>query len=670
MTQVSAAVQAIFARRRDELGRRVKALEETVPALLQGQLDESLRARAERDAHKLAGSLGMFGLPRGSELAREIEEVLGVPDGPAPSAAPRLAELVLALRGQLEDAPVGSQDHLPAGPPLPDGRTLLLVSADPVLTERLSHEALGRGLRPRGAASPAAARHLAALDPPDVAVLDLTFSEADRDGLELLVDLVGSRPPVPVIVLTSSEALVDRVEVSRRGASGFIHRSRPASHVVEAVRETVERRDRGQAKVLAVDDDPAISDALAVMLAPVGLEVSTLNDPRRFWECLEEIAPDLVVLDLEMPGLDGIDLCRAVRADVRFGQLPVLFLTARTDAGSVKRIFEAGADDYVSKPVVGPELVTRIENRLDRVRLYRQLAETDSLTGVASRRKSSAALEDLIAMADRYGQPLSIALIDLDHFKRLNDQLGHAAGDAALRRIGAMLAGAFRGEDVVGRWGGEEFLVGMYGMGRDDGIQRVAELLESFRTEQFSGRDGRSARLSFSAGVAEFPRDGPDLHDLCRAADEAMYRAKANGRDRVLAAGSPRSSSPEQPDVVVVEDDAALASVLVESLQTRGHRTRWLDDGPKAVAALAGADPDLSADLILLDVDLPGLSGLSVLRRLAADGVLSRSRVIMLTARAGETDVLAALELGAIDHVAKPFSVPVLMQKVRRALSR
>jgi diguanylate cyclase (GGDEF)-like protein len=373
---------------------------------------------------------------------------------------------------------------------------------------------------------------------------------------------------------------------------------------------------------------------------------------------------------LDMPDLNGIDLCRAVRADRRFGQLPVLFLTASADAESVQRIFEAGADDFVSKPIVGPELVTRIQNRLDRVRLSHELAERDSLTGVASRRKSTGALEDLIALAEQFGQPLSIALIDLDDFKGLNDRLGHAAGDDALRRIGSMLTEAFRGQDVVGRWGGEEFVVGTYGMVRDDGVQRVAEVLENFRAEHFIGREGRSARVSFSAGVAEFPRDGRELHDLYTAADEALYCAKAEGRNRVLPAGTSRSASSQHPDVVVVEDDSALASVLVESLETRGHRTRWLDDGQEAVAALAGASPDISPDLIVLDVDLPGLDGLSVLRRLAHDGVLSNTRVIMLTARTGESEVLEALELGAFDHVAKPFSVPVLMQRVRRALRR
>ena len=118
----------------------------------------------------------------------------------------------------------------------------------------------------------------------------------------------------------------------------------------------------------------------------------------------------------------------------------------------------------------------------------------------------------------------------------------------------------------------------------------------------------------------------------------------------------------------MVEHDSALASQLIQSLETRGHRTRRLEDGKEAVAALAGASPDISADLIVLDVDLPDLDGLSVLRRLAHDGVLTRTRVIMLTAWARDSEVLEALDLGAFDHVAKPVSVPVLMQRVRRAL--
>lgn len=671
MSQVPAAVQAVFDRSRDELGRRVGTLEDAVAAILEETLDEELRGEAERDAHKLAGSLGMFGLPRGSELARELEHAFGVPASPTLSQAPRLAELTLQLRGELDGAPTAAQDDENAGPPPSDSLALLIVSADPALRKRLSVEALRRQLRPCAADSATVARRQLTIEAPAAAVLDLSFAGADQDGLRLLADLAAAEPPIAVFVLTCSEALIDRVEVARLGARGFIARSRPAEQVIDAVRDTIDRRHAPRAKVLAVDDDPAISQALVALLAPVGLELTTLNHPGEFWECLQATDPDLLVLDLDMPDLNGIDLCRAVRADIRFGQLPVLFLTGRADAESVQLMFEVGADDYVSKPIVGPELITRIQNRLDRVHLYRALAETDSLTGVATRRKSTAALEDMIALADRFGQPLSIAVVDLDHFKALNDRLGHAAGDDALQRIGAMMATAFPGEDIVGRWGGEEFVLGAYGMRRDDGIQRVAELLEGFRAEQFSGRDGRCATASFSAGVAEFPRDGSDLDDLYKAADEALYRAKDEGGNRVLAAGpAGGDASPQHPEIVVVEDDGALASLLVESLETRGHRTRWLDDGQQALAALAGASPAITPQLIVLDVDLPGLDGLSVLRRLAQDDVLSRTRVIILTARAGETEVLEALELGAFDHVAKPFSIPVLMQRVRRALTR
>jgi len=668
---VPAAVQAVWERSKDGIARRVGTLEEAVVAMLAGGLEDDLRGRAERDAHKLAGSLGMFGFPRGSELARELEQALAAPGGPAVSDAPRLAESVLALRAELDSQPAGSDAERGDGERAPgDGRALLLVGPDSALTGRLSAEALGRDLRPRTAATAAAARELAATEPPDAAVLDMNFAEGGGESLKLLEDLAGGETPVPVLALTGSEALVDRVEVARRGGRGFLQRTRAAGQVIDAVTEAIDRRGAVEAKVLAVDDDAAVSAALEALLAPRGLAVTTLNDPLGFWDALEQAVPDLLVLDLDMPELDGIDLCRAVRADSRFGQLPVVFLTGRTDAASVQRIFEAGADDYVSKPIVGPELVTRILNRLERVKLFRELAERDILTGVATRRRSTAMVEDLMAMSDRFGQPLSLALIDLDNFKQLNDRLGHAAGDATLRRFGEMLERAFRGEDAIGRWGGEEFIVGMYGMARDDGVQRAAELLESFRGEKFTGRDGAAAQLSFSAGVAEYPRDGRDLHELYHAADEALYTAKDAGRDRVLPVGSNAAAVAESPDVVEVEDDQALASLLIDSLETRGHRTRWIDDGQDAVAALAGTTPEASPALVVLDVDLPGLDGLSVLRRLARDDVLSRTRVIMLTARSGETEVLEALELGAFDHVAKPFSVPVLMQRIRRAVRR
>jgi len=344
-----------------------------------------------------------------------------------------------------------------------------------------------------------------------------------------------------------------------------------------------------------------------------------------------------------------------------------VFLTARADADAVRRLFAAGADDYVAKPLVGPELMVRITNRLERVRLLRALAETDGLTGIANRRRAGEMLGQLIRLSDRYGQPLSVAVVDLDGFKRINDSFGHAAGDAVLLRLAELLQRSFRGEDVVARWGGEEFLIAMYGMARHDGVRRVGELLERFREEEFRAERG-TFTMTFSAGVAQYPEDGADPASLLKAADDALYAAKQSGRAAVVPARRPTGEVVDAVDVAVVEDDDVLAELLVHTLQTEGHRTRRFTEGDRAAAALGGPAPEVPARAVLLDVNLPGLDGISVLRRLATEGTLRQTRVIMLTARSAEAEVVQALELGAFDHVAKPFSMPVLMHKVRRAL--
>lgn len=537
-TAMSIAIEAVWERSREEIARRIATLEHAVSAMLADELAEELRMRAERDAHKLAGSLGMFGFANGSELARELEQALSAADGPAVRDLPRLAELTGALRAEFDGRTADRCAGAHADAPPHEGIALLVVGSDRALAARLSAAAPARDLRVRRAATAADARRLAALEAPDAVVLDVSFSEEEGagDDLALLDDLSRRARPVPVVVLTGSGALVDRVELARRGGCGFISRERPPQQVIDAVDEAIARRDRSHAKVLALDDDPAISAALQVLLAARGLAVSTINEPLDLWDALEEVRPDLLILDLDMPGLNGIDLCRAVRADSRFGQLPVVFLTARRDRAAVQRIFEAGADDYIGKPIVEPELVTRVLNRLERVTLLRQLAERDGLTGIPDRRASTTALDDLIAMSDRFGEPLSLAVLDLDSFKALNDRLGHAAGDSALQRLATLLSDSFRGEDVIGRWGGDEFVVGMYGMSRANGVQRLTDVLERLRLEELAGRGGARMHVSFTAGIAEYPADAGDLHELYQVADETLYVAKAAGRNRVFAA--------------------------------------------------------------------------------------------------------------------------------------
>ncbi|HEX2201833.1 MAG TPA: response regulator, partial [Longimicrobium sp.] len=551
-----------------------------------------------------------------------------------------------------------------AGSPL-----LLIVDDDAELTERLAMEASGRGMRVRVATTLAHARAEVAREAPSAVLLDLQLEDGES-GLALLNELAARTPPVPVVVLTARGSFTDRVDVARRGGLGFLQKPLPPPKAIDALEHVLQRGRELRTTLLAVDDDPQVLATVETLLEPAGVRVTGLGDPLRFWEALEAAMPDAVLLDVDMPAVTGVELCRVMRNDARWSAVPVVFLTGRTDAETIQRIFAAGADDYVAKPIVGPELVTRVRNRLERVQLHRNLADTDALTGVANRRRSEEMIGRLLRLAARQSQPFSLGLLDLDHFKEVNDRCGHGMGDEVLRRVAKVLQKAFRAEDVVARWGGEEFVVGMYGMEKDDGVQRLAEALEMMREERFHDPDGCVFDVTFSAGVSQYPMDGADLQALYRGADAAMYQAKDAGRNRVLPAGW----SPEQPDaarivdVLVVEDDPALARLLTHALTTRGYRHEWVDNGRKAVDLLAGSRPAVRARVVLLDVDLPEMDGHAVLRALGRDRVLERTRVVMLTVRSSESEVVQALEMGAFDHVAKPFSVPVLLQRIRRAL--
>ncbi|HYH83808.1 MAG TPA: response regulator [Longimicrobium sp.] len=676
------AVRQAWERFRGPVTARVDAIEAAAIALLEGGLDEETRRHAEREAHKLAGSVGTFGFAQGSRLAREVETLL---QGSAPlgqAEALRLSDAAVALRRELARPPSPSTappprarpaaerpEGEPAAPPRPLP-LLLVVDADAELAERIAMEASGRGMRARVAVDVAGARVAVAEERPAAVLLDLALDREDTGTLALLADLSSHAPRVPVLVLTARSSFADRVEVARMGGVGFLQKPVAPATVVDAVEGVLQRGRQGRASVLAVDDDPLILHAVETLLTPAGVEVHTLGDPLRFWEALEEACPDAVLLDIDMPRVSGIELCRVMRNDTRWSATPVIFLTARTEAETVQRVFAEGADDYVAKPFVGPELVTRVTNRLERVQLHRALADSDPLTGVANRRRSDELMAQLVHLAVRNRQPFSLALLDLDHFKQVNDRHGHAVGDEVLRRVARLLERAFRAEDVVARWGGEEFVVGMYGMDKDDGVQRMADLLEQVRAEPFDLPGAEPLRVTFSAGIAQFPVDGADLQALYRVADATLYQAKEAGRDRVLPAGwtAERPDAAEQVDVLVVEDDHALARLLLHALETRGYGARWMEDGREAADALTGSRPRLRARVVLLDVDLPGMDGHAVLRALARDRVLERTNVIVLTVRAHEAEVVQALEEGAFDHVSKPFSVPILLQRIRRAM--
>ena len=526
-------VADLWAQFHDRVVEQLDQLEQTGIALSQAALNPvalspDLLPAALQIAHSLAGSLGTFGFDRGSQLAHQLEQNLQ-PSSPQclPESA-HLLWLIRQLRQAIDQPPVPQSATTPAS----NQPLLLIVDQDSTLAQELVKEAKNWGFQAVIALTIDEAREHLHYQNPNVVLLDLEFSQPPV-GHTLLAELHQRIPAIPVVVFTADNSLTRRLEVLRHGGQVFLQKPVPTVQVLETVNQVLQQADPAEARILIVDDDPLMLTLLKTILEPWGLRVTSLQDPRNFWETLETCGPDLLILDVEMPHLNGIELCQVVRNDARWNSLPILFLTAHDAPDLVNQVFTAGADDFVHKPIVGSELINRILNRLERIKLLRQMAEIDPLTLVANRHKSTQDLEEFLRLAKRQYQPLCLAILDVDHFKQVNDRYGHAIGDTVLRHLGHLLRQSFRQEDVVARWGGEEFVVGLYGVAREDGVARLTHLLKMLRQHQFMAA-GQPFQVTFSAGVAEFPPDGNDLQALYRAADTALYRAKQMGRNQVL----------------------------------------------------------------------------------------------------------------------------------------
>lgn len=361
-----AKVQAVVARLWDKLKASLESkfllFEQAIAQIDRGTIDIEIQQQAKLEAHRLIGSLGTFGLPQGSEVAREMEKLFQA-ESLGQEQVKQFEELLEQLKQVVEIGPVKKSAVSP--PKVVSGR-LLIIDDDLMLAAQIKREAIACGLQVEVAADLTTARKQISCNPPNVILLDLTFPETTENGLTLLGELTQQTPTIPVLVLTGRKELSDRVEVACLGGDAFLQKSMSPEQILKAVTQVLNRTQKAEAKVLIVDDDRHILAALAMLLEPWGFEVTTLANPQKFWLVLEASKPDLLILDIEMPNFSGIELCRVVRNDPHWSKLPVLFLSARKDAETLYQVFAIGADDYIYKPIVEQEFIARILKRLER----------------------------------------------------------------------------------------------------------------------------------------------------------------------------------------------------------------------------------------------------------------------------------------------------------------
>lgn len=363
-----------------------------------------------------------------------------------------------------------------------------------------------------------------------VAVVDLNLPDAP-DGEA--VDLALSHG-IATVVLTGTADQALHARISAKPIVDYVVKQNPGS--IETVHRDVLRilRNRGR-KVLLVVDSTSFLSRLRRLMETQRLQVLEAGDGPTALERLER-NPDvaLVATDYEMPGMDGVALTAALRARFPAATMSIIGLWGTEDTFVGVRFLKAGASDIVRKPFLVEEFLGRVNNcldQLDNIRMIQEQANRDYLTRLHNRRYLFEAGSLLFSSARRGQIRLAAAIIDIDHFKRVNDSFGHDAGDRAIKKIASLLAGEFRGTDIVARIGGEEFCVLAANAEAPEAMferlrQRIAAL------DIALGQD-EPARLTVSIGVASDAAAG-SLDDLIKAADRALYEAKQDGRNRVV----------------------------------------------------------------------------------------------------------------------------------------
>ena len=508
--QYGDAVDKIWQQYQDVMVKRMTVLQAAVTAVKSGKLTEELQKSAEKEAHKLAGVLGMFGREAGTRLAREIEELLSE-DSYALHKLPSLVQ-------ELDELLALSAYNISS---TADTARLLLIDSNLQLGTELQQLASSQGMSWYQVKNIQLAQEWLQSHLPDLAVLSVD-GEIKTQNLALIGNLAARTPAIPTIVIAELDNLDYRVKVAQAGGCGFLVKP-SATQIWDLSNGQLQRDSNLAPSVLVVDDDLIFLSALRPLLEPWGIKMTDLRESRNFWSILENVNPDLLILDVEMPEIGGIELCQAVRTDRKWQTLPILFLTSHRDGETIEKVFAAGADDYISKPVVGAELLTRITNRLERNRLLKTISTTDSQTGISNYTESKQNLDRLLNQAEENNTSVCLAILNIAELGKLNFEYGHNIGNQVLQRWGKSIQKVFRGGEVLGYWGNGEFIIGMAGLNKIQAKERVNEILTILRQQIFTATNGNRFQVACNCKVGEYPDDGKTIHCLYQSLTIISY---------------------------------------------------------------------------------------------------------------------------------------------------
>ena len=529
----------------EKLPGRLQALVEEWNAL-QGKGWSQDGARAlHRSVHGLIGTAGSLGFAKMAKTARRLERrLVALLEGTHPPTAGVTNEVIEWFERMGEDATAEAHDGFDPssfenaaewGMPLFEPRNLIVLveQEDPFARElalQLGHfgfelqifkeidEMVEKGVERRPAA----------------VIMDLSSPGNGLMGEELATrvrDALGGG--VPLVLVSNRSDIEARLDAVRAGCSSYFIKPVNYSDVLETL-DRLTRSEPEPYRILIVDDEAETADYHSNSLEAAGLETVTVTDPLNVLSQIVEFNPDVILMDVYMPGCTGLELAMVIRQEEAFVGVPIVFLSRETDRMKQIAALGEGGDDFLTKPVPPEQLVPTVSARAQRGRTLRMFMEKDGLTGLFRHSRIIEQLEVAVRRADRQHGRLAVAMLDIDGFKDVNDEHGHLVGDQVLKALAYLLRQRLRMSDVLGRFGGDEYVVVLPDTDGAAAMEKMDDIRRNFAAiDHDTGRGLFTTTLS--CGVAEFPT-ALTSHELIAAADEALYRAKRGGRNRVILA--------------------------------------------------------------------------------------------------------------------------------------
>lgn len=507
---------------------------------------ESLRVLYE-NSHRLAGSALTFGYQETGEILREIESALDAVLNEEVSFdiaklrrllgefSPALATSVEpfkpseALSLDMESGDENEQSVLRAH--------IYVLEDDPSTSETLKLGLSSFGYRVSTFVDIQTMCDYALQEHPDGLIVDTEYSSFADQNLSAAARKMREHgmENIPIFVVSEHDNFSEKLAAARNGVVAFLGKPVNIPSLESSLEYVLEQRSRSPFRVLLVDDDEFSMEHHRLMLEKWGMVARGVADPARVLGQIEDFHPDLMIFDLHMPECTGVELAEVVRYHTHWIHIPIVFLSSERNESRQVRALKTGGDDFILKPVIEEHFVSTIMGRARRARQLAELMTKDSLTGLLKHTEIKERLNHEFARASRNKSVLSVAMIDIDRFKLVNDTYGHQTGDLVISTLAHLLRRGLRTTDIVGRYGGEEYMVVLPDTSAENALRKLDQLRTEFETVKFRHNDVEFT-CSFSGGVCESSM-ASSIDNLVERADIALYQAKERGRNQFVNAG-------------------------------------------------------------------------------------------------------------------------------------